>query len=194
MFHVLQEGRDDYPTWFKISDGVGTAADFDALFKDCHAVLDQPPAYFAAELLSAYPNAKFILTTRDPAKWEKSMRATLLPAVETILTKIIKSPIEESLAKWDQDYLLTKWHRGRLFSHTQQEILDHNEHVKRIIPAERLLVYEIGEGWDKLVRFLEVSKPDVAFPHLNDTLQFQAVVKGFALGTGTLQFPNAAVE
>jgi hypothetical protein len=49
-----------------------------------------------------------------------------------------------------------KYHRGRLYTHTQQEILDHNERVKDIIPPEKLLVFEVREGWDKLVQFLGV--------------------------------------
>jgi Sulfotransferase domain len=45
----------------------------------------------------------------------------------------------------------------------------HNEEVKRRVPAERLLVYEIKEGWGPLCDFLGVEEPDKPFPHLNDT-------------------------
>ena len=43
-----------------------------------------------------------------------------------------------------------------MFTHTQQEILDHNERIKQLIPPEQLLIYEVGEGWDRLVEFLGV--------------------------------------
>lgn len=35
------------------------------------AVCDMPAAYFAEELLEAYPDAKVILTIRDVDKWHK---------------------------------------------------------------------------------------------------------------------------
>src|SRR4051812_10991585 len=44
----------------------------------------------------------------------------------------------------------------------------HNEEVKRHVPAENLLVYEVGEGWAPLCEFLGVDVPDEPFPHLND--------------------------
>lgn len=38
----------------------------------------------------------------------------------------------------------------------QQELLDHNERIKRLIPPEQLLVYEVSQGWDPLCEFLGV--------------------------------------
>lgn len=37
----------------------------------------------------------------------------------------------------------------------------------RIAP-DRLLVYRVGEGWDRLCEFLEVPVPDQPFPRIND--------------------------
>jgi hypothetical protein len=41
------------------------------------AVTDFPAACFGPELISAYPEAKVILTTRDPDAWVESVRSTL---------------------------------------------------------------------------------------------------------------------
>ena len=43
----------------------------------------------------------------------------------------------------------------------------HNAAVKALVPASNLLVYKVGEGWDKLCQFLEVEVPSVPFPHEN---------------------------
>ena len=43
------------------------------------------------------------------------------------------------------------------------------EQVKREIPAERLLVFEVKDGWDPLCQFLGVPVPDAQFPNVNDT-------------------------
>jgi Sulfotransferase domain len=53
----------------------------------------------------------------------------------------------------------------------------HNEEVKHRVPAERLLVYEIKEGWEPLCDFLGVEEPDKPFPHLNDTHTFRKLMR-----------------
>jgi hypothetical protein len=46
------------------------------------------------------------------------------------------------------------------------------------VPAERLLVYEVKEGWEPLCEFLGVEAPkDEPFPHLNDTDAFRRRVR-----------------
>src|SRR5262249_1056241 len=43
----------------------------------------------------------------------------------------------------------------------------HNAAVKAIVPSERLLVFEVREGWDPLCAFLQRPVPPVPFPPLN---------------------------
>ena len=43
------------------------------------------------------------------------------------------------------------------------------------MPADQLLVYEVGQGWEPLCEFLGVPVPDEPFPHLNDTASFRAM-------------------
>ena len=45
--------------------------------------------------------------------------------------------------------------------------------VKATIPADRLLVYELGSGWAPLCSFLWVPVPDQTYPHTNSTATFQ---------------------
>ena len=37
------------------------------------------PAFFAPELVAAYPEAKFILTQREPKSWCRSIHSTFVP-------------------------------------------------------------------------------------------------------------------
>ncbi|KAM3552967.1 hypothetical protein ARSEF4850_007140 [Beauveria asiatica] len=46
-----------------------TREDLDRILGDYQAVLDMPAAYFAEELIEAYPDAKIILTVRDTESW-----------------------------------------------------------------------------------------------------------------------------
>jgi hypothetical protein len=51
----------------------------------------------------------------------------------------------------------------------------YNEQVRLDVPADRLLVYEVSQGWGPLCAFLGVPVPDgKRFPHLNDAAVFRA--------------------
>jgi hypothetical protein len=62
-----------------------------------------------------------------------------------------------------------------------QQMLAHHEAVKQSIPPERLLVWDVTEGWEPLCEFLEVDVPDDPFPHANDRDTFLERVIGGAL-------------
>ena len=51
---------------------------------------------------------------------------------------------------------------------------DHIEQVKADIEPERLLVYEVGSGWEPLCTFLGVPVPDEPYPKTNTTEEFQS--------------------
>jgi hypothetical protein len=48
----------------------------------------------------------------------------------------------------------------------------YHDEVKRTVPADRLLVWSVEEGWEPLCEFLDVPVPDTPFPRLNDSAQF----------------------
>src|SRR5947207_12946098 len=49
----------------------------------------------------------------------------------------------------------------------------HNQNVKDTIPPERLLVYDVSQGWAPLCEFLGLSVPDEPFPKVNTTDEFR---------------------
>jgi hypothetical protein len=53
----------------------------------------------------------------------------------------------------------------------------HTQRVKERIPHDKLLVFDVQEGWEPLCRFLNVEVPDKRFPHLNDTQAFNERVQ-----------------
>ena len=50
------------------------------------------------------------------------------------------------------------------------------EEVKRRVPKERLLVYEVKEGWGPLCDFLGVDVPNEPFPHVNEAADLQRLI------------------
>jgi Sulfotransferase domain len=55
---------------------------------------------------------------------------------------------------------------------------EHVREVKERVPPERLLVYEVREGWGPLCAFLGVEAPQgERFPHLNEGEQFPRLMR-----------------
>ncbi len=44
--------------------------------------------------------------------------------------------------------------------------------MREVIPADRLLVFNVAEGWDPLCQFLEVPVPDTPFPGTHARKEF----------------------
>jgi hypothetical protein len=54
----------------------------------------------------------------------------------------------------------------------------HNDEVKRRVPPERLLVYQVKDGWGPLCEFLGVREPDEPFPRTNDAAEMRRNIRG----------------
>lgn len=59
----------------------------------------------------------------------------------------------------------------------------HYNNVRQAIPPERLLEYNVKEGWEPLCTFLKVPVPDVPFPHVNDRFKVQVIMNTLSLIT-----------
>ena len=59
--------------------------------------------------------------------------------------------------------------------HAIKVLKRHIEDVKEAIPADRLLVYETGSGWEPICSFLSVPGPDEPFPSTNTTSEFRQI-------------------
>ena len=52
----------------------------------------------------------------------------------------------------------------------------HGAAVRALVPSSNLLVYRVGEGWDRLCHFLELQIPHSPFPHENKAGQAGNIV------------------
>lgn len=50
------------------------------------------------------------------------------------------------------------------------------EHVKATVPKEKLLIFNVKEGWKPLCEFLDLPIPNQPFPRTNDTAAMQGNV------------------
>lgn len=81
-------------------------------------------------------------------------------------------------------------------ANAKQTYLNHNEHVKHVVPPERLLRYEMGSGWKPLCAFLGKEVPDMPFPFTNEGKEFAVKQKKMIngeLGRNLLKMAYAVV-
>lgn len=147
----------------------GEPIDWRPLLSDYRAVGDWPGAYFWRELAAAHPRAKVTLTVRDPDRWLQSIQATIFP----LLLRLAKTGGEPLPG----DIILDRTfaHQTADHAHCTAVFAAHNRAVREAIAPDRLLVFDVKEGWEPLCAFLGVPVPDgETFPRLNDTKEFQS--------------------
>jgi len=152
--------------------------DWDLIFHGFQATVDWPAARWWREIAAHFPDAKVLLSVRDPEAWYKSM-------IDTIYQPM-KSPVPEGAPELVrlQNEMARKAILSETFgnrfedkSHAIEVFNRHNQEVRDAIAPARLLVFDVREGWAPLCRFLEVPVPDELFPRLNDTATFQAMMQ-----------------
>jgi len=151
--------------WERVADGEPFR--WEEIFEGFSATVDWPAGAYYRELMDYYPEAKVILTERDPEKWYRSCQDTILSPshfeelkgtpFEGMIRKIVFATFQGNIH--DHDHLIDIYTR-------------HNAEVRRVVPAERLLVYRVSEGWAPLCEFLDLPIPDAPFPHVNTTEEF----------------------
>jgi hypothetical protein len=57
----------------------------------------------------------------------------------------------------------------------------HNDYVKRVVPPERLLIFDVKQGWEPVCKFLDLPVPEEPFPHENDHNSLHAQINSMAL-------------
>ena len=136
------------------------------LLADYRSAVDWPSCYFWKELMDLYPEAKVILTHRESRGWYKSIHNTIYR-----LLKSKKSDMPSNQVSMAQRIVMDNTFDGRLGEEDYAiEVFEkHNALVKATVPAERLLVFDVREGWQPLCDFLGVPVPDEAFPKTNST-------------------------
>jgi hypothetical protein len=152
--------------------------DWDEIFRGFYATVDWPAARWWREIAAQYPEAKVLLSVRDPEAWYKSMSDTIyqpmkLPAPDGTpeLVRLQSEMIRKSvLAETFDNRFEDKGHAIEVFKR-------HNQDVRDSVDPARLLEFDVREGWVPLCRFLDVPIPDEPFPRLNDTATTQAMIR-----------------
>ena len=155
----------------------GKPTDWEALLEGYQATVDWPGCTFYRELMDRYPDAKVLLNVREGEAWYRSMtdtvyRMTQLRFPQSLIPRLI--PRIRRLSKMAHAVIWQNTFNDRFAdkAYALKVFNDHIEEVKASVPAEKLLVYSVKEGWEPLCAFLEVSVPDRPFPRLNNSATF----------------------
>ena len=153
----------------------GGAPDWDTLFAGYKSCVDWPSAHYWPELIEVYPQARVILTWRSPESWWESFQKTILPA-------ITDSQDRESLGI----ALVTEQVFGGRPHDRAHAIAVYEANVEAVlntVPAERLLVHKLGDGWGPLCNHLGVPVPDEPYPARNAAAEFREAMAREGLGS-----------
>lgn len=168
MVECLPRGPSHWQLWEQVHNG---QPDFDAIFEGFSATVDFPACTSFAALAEHYSDAKVVHTVRDPERWYDSVQATIFqPKWIDWLKTSEAGPYMRATIDAYFDY------RMHDRDHLLQRFAEHTEAVRATIPPERLLVFEVADGWAPLCEFLEVPTPEGEFPHVNDTNAVQELI------------------
>lgn len=171
MVEVLENIDRQSPLWSRVV--AKKPVEWDEIFAGYNSTVDWPGCHFWAELADRYPDAKVILTVRDPVKWYASMKETILatPVSRLILLvlRIARHPMLFAQRIISRDTFRYDYSEANAIAVFER----HNAEVRRRIPSERLLEFDVRQGWEPLCAFLDVPVPDTPFPRTNDREEFQ---------------------
>jgi hypothetical protein len=147
--------------------------DWDDVFDGYQATADWPSCAFYKELHEYYPEAKVILTVRDPDEWYRSTYETIY-AMTKARNKIFAYlfPTARNMKRMITEIIWDGIFYGKFEDEAfaKKVFKDHIEEVKITVPEKQLLIYEIAQGWEPLCNFLSVPVPQgEPFPVINDS-------------------------
>ena len=180
MFELMKH-PENLPEWEKL--GRGETPNYDLLFGGYSSCTDFPAAMYYQNLMQKYPGAKVVLTVRDPDSWFDSASKTIFkqpPSIFLGLMRIVgvfSKKARSMMAVWSfaRSLVHDRFFDGSIRDRerTKSIFVAWNQEVHRVVPPDRLLVFDVSEGWTPLCRFLDVPIPDVPFPRSNERGSFR---------------------
>lgn len=184
--HMLEVFKNNQASlWLDVLDG---HPDWEAIYAKFNSACDFPTCAWYDELQKVYPNAKVILTVRDsPEAWYNSAKETILrryvntrPPIFLVIDMLLFNRELVKMWKFIDRLMMRQFGSPAAIRSPEimhQKYLEHISQVKATVPAEKLLVFNVKQGWKPLCDFLEVPEPQEPFPRINETAQFQTRMK-----------------
>ena len=178
MRDMMADRATSIPQWRQALEGDGP---WDELFEGKESVVDWPGSYHWRELIDVYPDAKVLLSVRDPESWVRSMQDTISQIWfgDTLMHHLARAQyhIDPFFAGWI-DLLGDMWDRSGVVQGGDEKRMAEtmeqwNQDVIDTVPSDRLLVWHPKDGWEPLCELVDAPVPDAPMPNVNDTENFQ---------------------
>ncbi len=191
MFEIIEnkENKGHLEFWNDVANApAGEQHNWDQVFKKYTATVDNPGCCVWRELLEAYPEAKVLVTLhpRGPEAWYESTMDTIYFTESMWQFKFLRlfTPFAKKMGNMTSRLIWQRSHKGTM-ENKEAAIARYNEHIEEIkaaVPADRLLIFKVTEGWEPLCEFLGEEVPDTEFPNVNDREEIKKTIKDITKG------------
>jgi hypothetical protein len=182
MIEIIQSPSNTAEAWLKAISG--HPANWEEIFRGFRAAVDWPVIYFLPELIERYPEAKVILTERDANSWYQSAKNTIFKAIRYAQND--GAPLHQKLS----NEIIIKNTFNNKVDDEACAIDVYNRHVawvKNNVSDDRLICFNVADGWEGLCPALNQPLPEEPFPHSNTTSEFRG---RFFPSWATMATPN----
>lgn len=172
----LFEDPEQIPMWRAAARG--ERMDWTQVYAKYRSTVDWPGARFWREIAGAFPEAKVVLTVRDPESWYESAAGSIY-AAGLAPTPADADEVYLGLRDMAVEVIWDGLFDGRFTDkeHAMKVVAEHDAAVRQGIDPDRLLVFQVSQGWEPLCEFLGVPVPDEPFPRRNERSRFMDEVR-----------------
>jgi hypothetical protein len=170
MEEVFQH-PEQVPYWQAIA--ARKPVDLKQVYTGYRAQVDWPGAHVWREAAAVFPQAKIVHSVRPEESWWKSYSATIGKFFD-MYKDLELPPHIRAMSDAGYEIIVNQTLGGKTLD-KERALAAYRKReadVRAAIPADRLMVFDVAEGWEPLCRFLGVTVPDAPFPRLNSTDQF----------------------
>lgn len=173
-YHMMEVfGRpDDIPVWHAAMNG--ELPDWNSLLSGYRAAVDWPASAFWREIWAENPDAVVLLSSRDTDDWWKSAHNTIFQIAAREVPpgeEAVRAQMDMALDMFAKKFT-PQWQDE---SAAKRAYEAHNADVRASVPADRLIDYRPGDGWEPICEKLGVPVPSEPYPHVNTTDEFRAM-------------------
>ena len=167
MLEIMADPEVKVQQWMEAMDG---RADWDAVMQGYVASVDWPAAAFWRELSDRYPDAHVLLSTRASADvWFKSFGET----IHQVMLRDAPNGDSPMPMRMMDERFTPEWRDPDACKAAYEK---HNADVRATIPAERLIDWQPGDGWEPICTRLGLPVPTEPFPHVNTSDEFRQML------------------
>lgn len=174
-YHMIEvfANVDHLPLWEQAVQG--EPIDWHSMMEGYVAGVDWPVGACWPELAEAFPDAVVLLSTRaDADAWWRSADRTIFEAMRRPLPDEPTIQAQRRMAEAMFEHRFTPNVLDETAAKAAYE--RHNATVRATVPADRLVEWQPGDGWEPLCAALGLPVPDEPFPHANSTAEFRALM------------------